>query len=739
MLSATIIDNSGRNLSGQTIEAFFVSVQHAKAFTVGINCALGAGQMKKFYKMLSDINLGWCHVYPNAGLPNAMGGYDEDPEMFVNKLFDYGKDGILNFVGGCCGTFPSHIAKLVEKLKVCPPRPLPEVPKYPTMQLSGLEPAFVRPEDGFTLVGERCNLMGSPKFRKLVDNNKYDEAMEVCIAQTGKAADVLDFNFDSDLIDGQTAMGKFMRMCVTEPAVAKLPFMIDSSKWPVIEEGLKWVQGKSIVNSISLKVGEEEFLRQAKLCQRYGAAVVVMAFDEQGQAATFEDKVRICTRSYNLMRSKLDFNPQDIIFDCNVLTIATGLPEHNSYGIDFINAVAEIKRTCPCVNFSGGLSNLSFSFRGLNSVRDAMHSVFLYHGIPRGLNMSIVNPGSLPRYTDIDEKTRTLMEEVILNKSADGNHVERMLKFAQDVKEQKDKPAGGGEQKKSGEEWRTFDVTKRIEHALVNGIDKFVVEDTEEARCSYAKPLEVIEGPLMGGMNVVGDLFGAGKMFLPQVIKSARVMKKAVGHLIPFMEEEKRLKALENPGTEEEEESNAGVIIMATVKGDVHDIGKNIVAVVLGCNNFKVIDMGVMCPWKKIIEACIEHKADILGLSGLITPSLDEMVTVAKQMDKAGLNIPVLIGGATTSKMHTAVKIDPNYKNGQAVYVLDASRAVPICQGLLNKEERGDYIADFAEQYAEMREEFYAGLEDRKFLTLQQSRDKMLKIESSSPFSSRGT
>merc|ERR550514_1489449 len=434
MISATIVDNSGRTLSGQTIEAFFVSVKHANAFTVGINCALGAAQMKKFYKMLTDMNPGWCHVYPNAGLPNAVGGYDEDPEIFSNNLYDYAKDGLLNFVGGCCGTFPSHIAAVVEKVKDQKPRALPELPKYPTMQLSGLEPCFVKPEIGFQWVGERCNLMGSLKFKKLVDANKWDEAMEVCKAQLEKGADVLDFNFDSDLIDGQTAMGKFMRMCVTEPGVAKLPFMIDSSKWPVIEEGLKWVQGKCIVNSISLKVGEEEFLRQANLCQRYGAAVVVMAFDEQGQAATLEDKVRICTRSYNLMRSKVDFNAEDIIFDCNVLTIATGLPEHNAYALDFIRAVAEIKRTCPCVSFSGGLSNLSFSFRGLNSVRDAMHSVFLYHAIPKGLNMSIVNPGGLPRYEDIDENTRRLCEEVILNKSKDGKHVERFLEFAESAK-----------------------------------------------------------------------------------------------------------------------------------------------------------------------------------------------------------------------------------------------------------------------------------------------------------------
>merc|ERR1719199_819318 len=437
--------------------------------------------MKQFYHKLHEMNAGWCLVYPNAGLPNAMGGYDEDPEIFATNIYDYAKDGILNFVGGCCGTFPSHIAAVCEKVSGQPPRKLPELPKYPSMQLSGLEPCFVKPEIGFQWVGERCNLMGSAKFKKLVDAYKWDEAMEVCVAQCQKGADILDFNFDSDLIDGKTAMGKFMRLCVTEPNVAKLPFMIDSSKWPVIEEGLKCVQGKCIVNSISLKVGEKEFLRQAKQCMRFGAAVVIMAFDEQGQAATYEDKVRICQRSYKLLREQLDFNPQDIIFDCNVLTIATGLPEHNSYGIDFINAVAEIKRTCPCVSFSGGLSNLSFSFRGLNSVRDAMHTVFLYHAIPQGLNMSIVNPGGLPRYTDIDEKTRKLCEEVILNKSADGNHVERFLEFAEMAKNPpKAAPAGGAAAVDAKDAWRNTNYKERLAYGLIHGIDKYIEADVEE-------------------------------------------------------------------------------------------------------------------------------------------------------------------------------------------------------------------------------------------------------------------
>nr|UKS50372.1 B12-dependent methionine synthase [Margalefidinium polykrikoides] len=719
-LSATIVDNSGRTLSGQTIEGFFISVKHAKPFTVGINCALGAAQMKGFYKKLTDLCPGWCHVYPNAGLPNAMGGYDEDPEIFSTNVYDYAKDGLLNFVGGCCGTFASHIAAVVEKVKNCPVRKLPELPKYPYMQLSGLEPCFLKPEDGFQWVGERCNLMGSAKFKKLVDAYKWDEAMEVCLAQCEKKADILDFNFDSDLIVGKSAMGKFMRLCVTEPTVAKLPFMIDSSKWSVIEEGLKCVQGKSIVNSISLKVGEEEFLRQAKLCMRYGAAVVVMAFDEQGQAATFEDKVRICQRSYNLMRTKLDFPPEDIIFDCNVLTIATGLPEHNSYGIDFINAVAEIKRTCPCVSFSGGLSNLSFSFRGLNTLRDAMHSVFLYHCIPKGLNMSIVNPGGLPRCTDIDSKTRSLCEEVILNKSADGKHVERFLEFAELVKNppKEAAPAAGGAAGGAAtgkDAWRNGTYTERLHHGLIHGIDKFIDGDVEEARQDLQILLKVIEGPLMRGMGIIGDLFGAGKMFLPQVIKSARVMKKAVAWLIPFMEEEKRAAAL-LAGEDPNQPKYNGVVLMATVKGDVHDIGKNIVGVVLGCNNFKVIDMGVMVPCEKILDRAIEEKVDVIGLSGLITPSLDEMVYVAEQMKVRNMKQPLMIGGATTSKRHTAVKLATKYDHG-VIHVLDASRSCTVVSSCLSGEKQS-YLEDLSDEYKEIREEYYATLIDKKWHTL---------------------
>ncbi|CAE8691977.1 unnamed protein product, partial [Polarella glacialis] len=747
MLSATIVDNSGRTLSGQTVEAFYVSVKHAQAFTVGINCALGAIQMKGFYKKLADLNAGWCHVYPNAGLPNAMGGYDEDPEIFSNNILDYAKDGLLNFVGGCCGTFPSHIAAVAQKVKDCPVRKLPDLPQYPTMQLSGLEPFFITPEIGFQWVGERCNLMGSPKFKKLVDAHKWDEAMEVCLQQVDKKADILDFNFDSDLIDGQTAMGRFMRMCVTEPNVARLPFMIDSSKWDVVEEGLKCVQGKCIVNSISLKVGEEEFLRQAKLCMRYGAAVVLMAFDEQGQAATYDEKVRICQRSYRTLRQKLDFPPEDIIFDCNVLTIATGLPEHNSYAIDFINAVAEIKRTCPCVSFSGGLSNLSFSFRGLNALRDVMHSVFLYHAVPKGLNMSIVNPGGLPRYCDIDEHSRKLAEEVILNKSADGKHVERFLEYAEQVK--KPAPAAGGAAGPAAakDAWRSGTYTERLQHGpfgflvgfrggvhlvmeescrLINGIDKYITEDVEEARVDLKIPLHVIEGPLMEGMGIIGDLFGAGKMFLPQVIKSARVMKKAVAWLTPFMEKEKRESALLN-GTDPDQPKWNGVVLMATVKGDVHDIGKNIVGVVLGCNNYKVIDMGVMVPAEKILERALEEKADVIGLSGLITPSLDEMVYVAEKMKASGMTLPLMIGGATTSKRHTAVRLAKKYDFG-VIHVLDASRSCTVVSALLSKEKQ-NYLADIQEEYTEIRDEYYATLVDKKWKTLDQAQAKKPQMD----------
>jgi len=586
-------------------------------------------------------------------------------------------------------------------------------------------------------IGERCNVAGSSIYKKAIVDGNYDKAVEIAIKQVAAGAHVIDINMDDGLIDAVSAMTKFVNLLVTEPEASKVPFMIDSSKFNVIEAGLKCSQGKCIVNSISLKEGEEEFIRRAKIVKRHGAAVVVMAFDETGQAADEIQKVSMCERAYKILVEEVGFDPQDIIFDPNILTVGTGLAEHNNYGVDFINATREIKRKCPGCKISGGVSNLFFSFRGNEPVRRCAHAAFLHHACLAGMDMGIVNAAQVEEdeYSKLNKELLEYVEDVLLNRTDDAT--ERLLDYAATL-DPKSKPTavrkkGGAAVESSGgakgASWRDEPLGERITHALVKGIDEFIVKDIEEARTcgTYEKPLHIIEGPLMNGMNVVGDLFGAGKMFLPQVIKSARVMKRGVAHLIPFMEEEKRLAG----GSEEA--SNAGVIVIATVKGDVHDIGKNIVAVVLGCNNFKVIDIGVMCPWEKIIETCIEQKADILGLSGLITPSLDEMVTVAKQMDKAGLNIPILIGGATTSKMHTAVKIDPNYKNGQAVYVLDASRAVPICQGLMNVNEREDYIADFSEQYAEMRDEFYAGLEDRKYLSLEKSREKMLKIDWTAP------
>merc|ERR550514_2051468 len=635
MLSVTITDNSGRNLSGQTVEAFYTSIEHAKPFSVGINCALGATVMLPFYDGLHRVNETWCSIYANAGLPNAFGGYDETPEIFAANMMPYADRQNLNIVGGCCGTFPSHIAAVKKALGNTRPRVPPVL--EPKMRLSGLEP-FEQIPATFVNIGERCNLLGSRKFKRLIEQNKWDDALEIAREQVENGAQILDFNFDTDLLDGVMAMGKFMRLCVTDPLISKVPFMIDSSKWDVIEEGLKWVQGKCIINSTSLKAGEETFLKHAKCAMNHGAALVVMAFDEEGQATSCEDKVRISLRAYELLKG-IGFNLHDIIYDVNVLTIATGLPEHNNYGVDVINAVEILHKKCPEVSFSGGLSNLSFSFRGLDELREAMHSVFLYLAIPKGLNMSIVNAGMLPVYSDIPEEMQELCEQVIMNDSPNNDHVERILAVAEKMAKEKEAKKGQPKDEKQEAEWRKLPLQERITHALVKGIDKHIVDDVKEIHeAGTLIPLEIIEGPLMTGVNVVGDLFGAGKMFLPQVIKSARVMKRGVGHLIPFMEEEKEREAIEKGlDPKEMEAQNAGVIVIATVKGDVHDIGKNIVSVVLGCNNFKVIDLGVMTPWPNIIEACKEHNADILGLSGLITPSLDEMVTVAKEMDKAGL------------------------------------------------------------------------------------------------------
>merc|ERR1719506_993121 len=668
MISVTITDNSGRNLSGQTVEAFYTSLEHAKPFSVGINCALGATIMLPFYDALHRVNETWCSIYANAGLPNAFGGYDETPEIFANNMAPYGERQNLNIVGGCCGTFPIHIAAVKKSLGNVKPRVPPVL--EPKLRLSGLEP-FEQINGNFTNIGERCNLLGSRKFKRLIENNKWDDALEIAREQVENGAQILDFNFDTDLLDGVSAMGKFMRLCVTDPLISKVPFVIDSSKWDVIEEGLKWVQGKCIVNSTSLKNGEENFLKHAKCVMKHGAALVCMAFDEEGQAASCEDKVRISKRMYNLLKG-IGFNMYDVIYDVNVLTIATGLPEHNNYGLDFILAVEEIHRDCPEVSFSGGLSNLSFSFRGLEELREAMHSCMLALAIPRGLNMSIVNAGLLPVFDDIPKEMRELCCQVILNESPNNDHVERILAMAEEMAEKKkaEKAAGGGAVKVVEEaEWRKLSVQERITHALVKGIDKHIVDDCIEVQNSGEKPLHIIEGPLMNGMNVVGDLFGSGKMFLPQVIKSARVMKKAVGYLTPFMEEEKKAAILASGG-DPNQPTYAGKVLLATVKGDVHDIGKNIVGVVLGCNNYQVIDIGVMVPCQTILDAAKEHDVDIIGVSGLITPSLDEMVHIAKEMEAQGFKQPLLVGGATTSKRHAAVKLAP--KSKKAIHVLDA-------------------------------------------------------------------
>jgi len=738
MISGTIVDNSGRTLSGQTNEAFWNSVSHVKPFAIGLNCALGAKDMKPFMANLSKCADCWVFCYPNAGLPNAMGGYDQKGPEMAEECKPFFDDGLLNGIGGCCGTGPEHISALRKMSEGYPVRPKSSPDNV--MRISGLEPLNYYPDSSnmrstFLNIGERCNVAGSIMYKKAIVDGDYEKAANIAIKQVQQGAHVLDINMDDGLIEGVGAMTKFVNLLVSDPEISRVPFMIDSSKFHIVEAGLKCSQGKCIVNSISLKEGEEAFRKHAGIVKRHGAAVVVMAFDERGQAATEAEKVSMCQRAYRILVEDVGFNPQDIIFDPNILTVGTGLAEHNNYAVDFIRATREIKRVCPGSKISGGVSNIAFSFRGNEAVRRGFHSAFLHHACAAGMDMGIVNAAQVieDKYEKLDKQLLEFVEDVLLNRCE--NATERMLEYAATL-EPKCKPTAvrklGVAAAKSdgvkGASWRDEPPEKRIEYALVKGIDEFAVRDTEELRASgrFPKPLNVIEGPLMDGMNVVGDMFGAGKLFLPQVIKSARVMKKAVGHLIPFIEEEKRLSG------DTSENSNAGVIVIATVKGDVHDIGKNIVSVVLGCNNFKVIDMGVMTPWEKIIEACKEHKADILGLSGLITPSLDEMVTVGKKMEAAGMKIPILIGGATTSKMHTAVKIDPVY-SGPAVYVLDASRSVPVCQGLLDPAHRQEYIDDVSEQYAEMRDEFYAGLEDRKYLALKEAASKKAVVDWSAP------
>src|SRR5215469_5175466 len=707
-ISGTITDLSGRTLTGQTPEAFWHSVRHADPFAIGLNCALGARELRPYIADLAAACDTLVSAHPNAGLPNEFGGYDETPETMAEMIGEFARSGLVNIVGGCCGTRPEHISAFGRAISDVPPRRIPEKPKY--MRLSGLEPFTLTPDLNFINVGERTNITGSAKFRKLIAANDYEQALEVARGQVENGAQIIDINMDEGLIDSEAAMTRFVNLIAGEPDIAKVPLMIDSSKWSVIQAGLKCSQGKAIVNSISLKEGEELFVEHAREVRRFGAAVVVMAFDEQGQADTRERKIEICRRAYDILVNKVGFPPEDIVFDPNIFAVATGLEEHNEYGKAFIEAAEVIRKELPHAHISGGVSNFSFSFRGNERVREAMHSVFLFHAIKAGMDMGIVNAGQLSVYQDIPTPLREGIEDVLFNRRADST--ERLLELAQRYK------GDGAAVAVEDAAWRNAAVNDRITHAMVHGIDAYIVEDTEEARKSVARPLDVIEGPLMAGMNVVGDLFGSGKMFLPQVVKSARVMKKAVAYLLPFME----------AGTSAAQES-AGRIVMATVKGDVHDIGKNIVGVVLQCNGYEVIDLGVMTPAQKILDTAREKKADAIGLSGLITPSLDEMVHVASEMERQGFDIPLLIGGATTSRVHTAVKIDPHYRRGQTVYVTDASRAVGVASSLLSKENGGGYAATVRNEYENLARNHANQRSGGKRLSLAQARANRAKLD----------
>lgn len=665
MVSGTITDASGRTLSGQTAEAFYISIAHANLFSVGLNCALGAKELRPHLEDLSQIADCLISAYPNAGLPNELGGYDQSPEEMREYIREFVASGLVNIIGGCCGTTPDHIKAMADAVENMSPRKIPAKKMFSTY--AGLEPLIVREDLNFINIGERTNVTGSRKFAKLIAENKYSEALSVALQQVESGAQIIDINMDEGLLDSKEAMKTFLNLVMSEPDIAKVPIMIDSSKFEVIENGLKCVQGKCIVNSISMKEGEAEFRRQANLLRKYGAAAVVMAFDEQGQADTIERKVEICKRAYKILTEEIHFPAEDIIFDPNIFAIATGIKEHNEYAIYFIEATRQIKEACPGVKISGGVSNISFSFRGNDKVREAMHAAFLYHAIKAGMDMGIVNAGMIEVYEEVDKELLILVEDVLFNRNEKAT--EELTNYAERV-------AGGGKVIQKDLRWRESSVEERLSHALVKGITDFIDEDTEEARQKYPSPLQVIEGPLMDGMNVVGDLFGAGKMFLPQVVKSARVMKKSVAYLTPFIDAEKASTGV----------TAKGKILMATVKGDVHDIGKNIVGVVLACNNYEIIDLGVMVSADRILSAAREHNVDIIGLSGLITPSLDEMVHVAREMQRQGFTTPLLIGGATTSKTHTALKIDPQY-DGAVIYVLDASRSVGVVSQLLTKEE----------------------------------------------------
>ena len=709
MVSFTITDLSGRTLSGQTVEAYWNSISHNKLLSVGINCALGPKEMRPFIEELSGIADVPVSAYPNAGLPNPMlpTGFPETPETLAPQLKEWAENGWLNIVGGCCGTTPAHIHALAEAVRGLPPRVPPKV--EPGTRLSGLEPLTIRPEANFVNIGERTNVTGSPKFAKLILAGNYDAALAIAKQQVENGAQMIDVNMDEAMLDSEKAMTTFLNLVASEPDIARVPVMIDSSKWSVIETGLKCVQGKGVVNSISLKEGEEKFLHQAKLIRRYGAAVVVMAFDERGQADSFERKIEVCDRSYRLLTQQADFPPQDIIFDPNVLTVATGIEEHNNYAADFIRTTKWIKGNLPFARVSGGISNVSFSFRGNNVVREAMHSAFLYHAVRAGLDMGIVNPGMLEVYEEIPKDLLELVEDVLLNRRPDAT--ERLVKVAETIT-QKDEAVV------AEEEWRKGTVEQRLSHALIKGIVDYIDQDTEEARQKYGRPLLVIEGPLMAGMNVVGDLFGSGRMFLPQVVKSARVMKKSVAYLFPFMEAEKAASGNHQP---------QGRIVMATVKGDVHDIGKNIVGVVLGCNNYEIIDLGVMVPAEKILQTAREKGAHIIGLSGLITPSLDEMMHVAKEMERQGFSLPLLIGGATTSKAHTAVRIAPSYSQ-PVIHVLDASRAVGVVGSLINPGLKPAFVENVRGEYDKLRAQ-HSAQTAKPLLTVEEARRRHTPIE----------
>jgi 5-methyltetrahydrofolate--homocysteine methyltransferase len=711
MISGTITDRSGRLLSGQTPAAFWNSMRHAAPFSIGLNCALGAKEMRAHIAEIARIADTLVCAYPNAGLPNEFGRYDESPEFMAGLLGEFASAGLVNVVGGCCGTTPDHISAIARAVEGKAPRKIPEV--APLLRLSGLEAFTLTPEIPFVNVGERTNVTGSARFRKLVTSGDYAAALQVARDQVENGAQIIDVNMDEGLLDSEKAMTTFLNLVAAEPDIARVPVMVDSSKFSVIEAGLKCVQGKPVVNSISLKEGEAEFVRQAKIVRRYGAAVVVMAFDERGQADTVEKKTAIATRAYDILVNRVGFPPEDIIFDPNIFAVATGMDEHNGYGVAFIEAVRWIRSNLPHAHISGGVSNLSFSFRGNEPVREAMHSVFLYHAIRAGMDMGIVNAGQMVVYDDLDPELREACEDVVLNRRPDAS--ERLLALAQRYR-------GHGKEKKEADlAWREWPVGQRLSHALVHGITDFIEVDVEEARREAPRPLAVIEGPLMNGMNVVGDLFGSGKMFLPQVVKSARVMKQAVAYLMPYMEQEKKEQGAVH-------KSSNGKIVMATVKGDVHDIGKNIVGVVLQCNNYEVIDLGVMVPAAKILETAKEQNADIIGLSGLITPSLDEMCHVAAEMERQGFEVPLLIGGATTSRVHTAVKIHPNYRRGQAVYVNDASRAVGVAASLLSAQACAPYVAEVRAEYARIAAAHARGEENKQRLSLVAARANALKL-----------